>query len=235
MRKETICISEHKLMFVIGGQLFDQAPNRQPRKAEIIMQKVRDSFREKAFNDNEFYSVAVEKESLYKWIEELLFAIPEFRELNLSHIEYENGVGVDDESRGKYAIHTRYDKYDSESWKDDFIDIDAFVQNVNRMLPLIIDLDCDCYMCVHQGNDAKSTLDCGTDEECKNCLVNRNLQNNYESRREPRGKYTFACRYDCHKNFYICCEECEEKEKCSNRCDGKSENCGNAINRIKEA
>lgn len=234
MRKETICISEHKLMFVIGGQLFDQAPNRQPRKAEIIMQKVRDSFREKSFNDNEYYSVAIEKENLYKWIEELLFEIPEFKELNLSHIEYEKEISVDDESRPKFAIHTRYDKYNSESWKEDFIDLDAFVQNVNRMLQIIIDSDSDCFCCVHQGNNAESTLDCGTDEECKNCSVNRNLKNNYECCRQPKGKYTFACKYDCPKNLYICCEECEEKESCTNKCNGKTENCGNAISRIEE-
>lgn len=231
MRKETICISEHNLMFVIGGQLFDQAPNRQPRKAEIIMQKVRDSFRKKAFNDNEYYSVAVEKENIYKWIEELLFEIPEFKELNLSHIEYEKGISVDDENRPKFAIRTRYDKYDSESWKDDFIDLDAFVQNVNRMLQIIIDSDSDCFCCVHQGNNTKSTLDCGTDEECKNCSVNRNLKNNYECRRQPKGKYTFTCKYDCPKNLYICCEECEEKESCTSKCDSQSENCGNAVNK----
>ena len=56
MRKETIRISERNLMFVVGGQLFDQAPNRYPRKVETIMQKLRDAFREEAYNDNEYYT-----------------------------------------------------------------------------------------------------------------------------------------------------------------------------------
>ena len=65
MRKETIRVSETDLMFVIAGQLFDQAPNRQPRKSEIIMQKVRDSFRKIADNHNERYTFCVEKDKLY--------------------------------------------------------------------------------------------------------------------------------------------------------------------------
>ena len=233
VRKETICISEQNLLFVIAGQLFYQAPNRQPRKAEIIMQKVRDLFRENAFHDNEIYFATIEKENLYEYIKKLLFSIPEFMELNLSHIEYENGISVEDDSRAKFVFHTRYDKVTSESWKSDFIDLDAFVQNVNKMLQVIIDSDCDCFLCIHQGKNAKSILECGTDEECKNCLVNPNLKNNYECRRYPKGDYTFACKFDCYRKFYICCEECEEKENCIHKCNEKSSNCGNAINRIK--
>ena len=56
MRKEVFCLYERDLMKTVGGQLFDQAPNREPRKAETIMRKLRDSFREKAYNDNEWYS-----------------------------------------------------------------------------------------------------------------------------------------------------------------------------------
>ena len=28
---------------------------------------------------------------------------------------------------------------------------------------------------------------------------------------------------------YICCEECDEKEACGNKCDGDSKDCGNAL------
>lgn len=41
MRAETICISEVNLMFVIAGQLYDQAPNRQPRNADELCGKLR--------------------------------------------------------------------------------------------------------------------------------------------------------------------------------------------------
>lgn len=55
MRKQTVSISETNLIFTVAGQLYSQAPNRQPRKADIIMQKFRDAFREIAVSCNEEY------------------------------------------------------------------------------------------------------------------------------------------------------------------------------------
>ena len=190
MRQKTILVSERTLLFAIAGQLFDQAPNRQPRKAEIIMQKVRDAFRtdKRCCNDNEWYSMRLPGKEVYQFIKDLLFAIPEFRELNLSQIEYENGVSVDDESRGKYSFVTRYDKYNSESWKSDFIDLDAFVRNAERMFWGIYDNEQDCFGCVNQPINTDSTLACGDSEKCKSCSINPNHTNNYESRRFPKGK-----------------------------------------------
>ena len=230
MRNKTIMISERQLMFVVAGQLFEQAPNRQPRKSETIMQKLRDAFRSESYNDNEFYTVHVEQEDLYDWIKDKLFSIQEFKELNLTQEEYDKGISVDDESRPKYCFTTRYDVHDSESWKRDFIDLYAFVQNVHRMLLNIIDIEEDCFCCIHQGKDIKSTLDCGNSDFCKECIVNPNLKNNYEANRKPRGKYTFSCKYNCFKNRYICCEECDEKDNCIHRCDAESKSCGNAMN-----
>lgn len=233
MRQKTILVSERTLLFAIAGQLFDQAPNRQPRKAEIIMQKVRDAFRadKRCNNDNEWYSMRLPEKEVYQFIYDLLFATPEFQELNLSQIEYENGVSVDDENRGKYSFVTRYDKYNSESWKSDFIDLDAFVRNAERMFWGIYDSEQDCFGCVNQPINTDSTLACGDSEKCKSCSINPNHTNNYESRRFPKGKYTFACKYDCPKSRYICCEECDDKDNCANRCGSKSDECGLAMHR----
>lgn len=229
MRKETIRVNERDLMFVIAGQMFEQAPNRQPRKSEIIMQKLRDSFRAEAHNENEFYSIAIEPNDLYAWLKDILFSIPEFQELNLTQEEYEQGISVDDEERPKFTFTTRYDVYDYDSWRKDFIDLDAFVQNVHRRLLLVIWSDQDCFCCIHQDRNSESTLNCGNSDVCKVCLVNPNLKNHYEGRREPRGRYTIACKYDCFKGLYICCEECDDKDSCCHRCDGESKSCGNSL------
>lgn len=231
MRQNTVLVSERTLLFAIAGQLFDQAPNRQPRKAEIIMQKVREAFRadKRCNNDNEWYSMRLPEKEVYQFIYDLLFATPEFQELNLSQIEYENGVSVDDENRGKYSFVTRYDKYDSESWKSDFIDLDAFIRNVERMFWIIYDSEKDCFGCVNQPINTESSLESGNSEKCKMCLINPKHSNNFESRRIPRGKYTFACKYDCPKNRYICCEECDDKNNCEDKCDSKSNECGLSI------
>lgn len=235
MREATILVSERNLLFVIAGQLFDQAPNRQPRKAEIIMKKVRDAFRadKRCNNDNEWYSIRLPEKEVYQFIKDMMFSIPEFQELNLSQIEYENGVSVDDENRAKYSFVTRYDKYDSESWKSDFVDLDAFVRNVECVFWVIYDNEQICFGCVNQPINTDSALACGDSEKCKSCSVNPNHTNNYESRRSPKGRYTFACKYDCYKSRCICCEECDDKDSCIYKCDSKSNECGLAINRRK--
>lgn len=132
MREDTLFILEREFMFVIAGQLFAQAPNRQPRDAEIIMQKVRDKFRSdpRCYNYNESYSIRLPKCDFLKFTRSLLFDIPEFQNLNLSQIEYENNIDVNDPSRNQFKLTSSYDKYDADSWKHDFIDLDAFIQNV---------------------------------------------------------------------------------------------------------
>lgn len=225
MRQKTIMINEKDLMFVIAGQLFDQAPNSQPRKAEIIMQKVRDSFREQACNRNEWYTVNISEDKLYDLIHDLMFAIPEFRELNLMQIEFDKGISVDDENRPPFKFSTRYDVKTSESWKYDFIDLDAFIQNVNYQYKRMFMGEQDCFLCIHQ-QGSKSALGCGNGKICKTCSVNANLKNNYESCRKPKGKYTFACKYNCFKGMYICCEECDENESCGHVCNSNSNECG---------
>lgn len=236
MRKETILINERDLMFVVAGQLYDQAPNRQPRKADEIMLAMRDNFRNDARcnNDNEFYSIRVETDKVYDFLKSMLFSISAFHELNLSQIEFDNGVSVDDETRGEFAITTRYDVHDPETWKRDFIDLDAFVRNVCNRLYTILDADCDCFLCANQPINPDSALSCGESEKCKECVANPNLKNNYEGRRFPKGEYTFSCKYDCPKNRYICCEQCGDAEICNCRCDAESKDCGLAICRKEE-
>jgi hypothetical protein len=221
VRKESICLGERTLLFSIGGQLFDQAPNRQPRKAETIMTKVRDAFRGLARNDNEYYSLILEENELNKYIKNLLMAIPEFQELNLSQVEYEKNISVDDENRPKYSFSSRYDKETTESWRTDFIDLDAFIRNVVNNIWMVKDFDTDCFCCIHKDT-----------EECKSCSINSDFKIKYEGSRAPKGKYTFACKYDCYRSRYICCEECDDKNTCNKRCVGNSKDCGIAINRI---
>ncbi|AJG98844.1 hypothetical protein LF65_02258 [Clostridium beijerinckii] len=223
MRKETITISERNLMFCVGGQLFSQAPNRQPRKAEIIMQKIKENFRKEAYNDNEYYTIMVSEEDrgVYKYIDKLLKNIPEFVELNLSQIEFDKNISVDDENRPKFSFSTRYDKYDAESWKSDFIDLDAFIGNVVRNIYTMIESGIDCFCCIH-----------GNSDKCTECIVNPKYKINYECGREPKGEYTFACKFDCYKHRYICCEECSDKNSCVKKCDCNSKECGLVINKI---
>jgi hypothetical protein len=156
----------------------------------------------------------------------MLMAIPEFVELNLSQKEFDKNVSVDDKSRAKYSFSTRYDKYDSESWYSDFIDLDAFIRNAHNKLLALMEVEQDCFCCKHQGQ-SKSTLATSDSDICKTCFVNPNLDYRYECSRAPKGEYAFSCKYNCPEHKQICCEECNKQESCATKCDGKSETCGN--------
>lgn len=235
MRKETMMLSERNIMFCIAGQLYDQAPNRSPRKADIIMQKVLQNFRNdvRTANDNEYRTIRIPKNEVEKFIRSLLEPVSEFHELNLSQIEYENNVSVDDENRPKFAFTSAFDKETPDSWKYDFIDLDAFIQNVACRIFDITDCDADCFLCKYQPKNAESTLDSGNGDMCKDCCVRPTLKNNYTSCREPKGGYTIACKYDCYCSRYICCDECADRDVCSHKCDATHESCGQCIERSK--
>ena len=64
----------------------------------------------------------------------MMFSIPEFLDWNLSEVEIENGVKVDDEGRDGFVFTSIYDARDENSWKTDFIDLNAFVQNAVYMI-----------------------------------------------------------------------------------------------------
>lgn len=216
MRRNTICIYEHMLMYVVAGQLYWQAPNRQPRNTEIIMTKLRSRFRmdDRCCNYGEMYFIHIPQSEMYDFVKDVLFYIPEFVDLNLSQIEYENGVNVFDENRSNFWSTSAYSKRDNELWKYDYVDLDSFVRNVVRRYFNLCVSENDCFGCIHQPKNSESILQCGSSNECKLCVVNPNLMDNYQCRRTPRGKYTFSCKYDCPKSRQICCEECDAASDC---------------------
>ena len=218
MRVEKITVYENHIINIIAGQLFEQSPDREPRKAEIIMKSFRDKFREKANNINEIYSVEIEKNKLYNYIKDILFSIEEFEDLNLSHIEWHNNVSVDDPNRFKYGFVTTLDKNTRESWKGDFVDLVAFVRNVYNKLTYKIIEDKDCGTCKNLNTT-----------ECAACKLNPKFTINYQGSRRPNNEYTFSCKYNCYKSYMICCEECEQEKSCNHRCFSISKNCGNKV------
>ena len=120
-----------------------------------------------------------------------------------------------------------------ESWKYDFVDLDEFVRSADRMFWIIYDGEQDCFGCTNQPINTDSTLACVNSEKCKLCSRNPNHTNNYESRRFPKWKYTFACKCDCSKSRHICCEECDDRNTCEDKCESKSDEFKLAMNRRK--
>ena len=127
-------ITEKTIMRLIAGQLYAQAPNCQPRKADVILKKVKEYIETNAqiLGDMRYFELEIPKEQENKVIKEffsqMLMPILEFQELNLSQTEFEKGIKVDDENRAKFVFTTRYT---TPKWENDFVDLDAFISNLN--------------------------------------------------------------------------------------------------------
>lgn len=124
-------ICDYEFAKETAGWLYYLAPRNCPRNADVIMKKAMDAFRSKA-EKNWFgrYEWIITEDEIYHEVDAIFKAIPEFVELNLSENEIERGVNVDDEDRRRFSFHSGYDVETEESVRDDFVDLDAFVQNV---------------------------------------------------------------------------------------------------------
>ena len=92
-----------------------------PRNADVIVSKL-----------NALLPEFIDTADLRAYVSETIDQIPEIRDWNLSQVEIERGVKVDDETRPVgFAFASRYDQPKPEY---DFIDIDALKQNVTLSL-----------------------------------------------------------------------------------------------------
>lgn len=138
-----IILSMNDIMGAVAYNAYSMAPNHAPRKIESVMDEVKSFLTEhldQPFKlDKTFWCKEFDPKDVYKFIHDMMFSIPEFQEWNLSQIEYEKGISVDDGNRSEFSFSSRYDVRDENFWKDDFIDFDAFVNNVCRVIDAMRD------------------------------------------------------------------------------------------------
>ena len=91
-----------------------------PRSTDVIVEKLHTLLPE-----------FIETTDMRAFTSETIEQVPEIRDWNLSQVERERGVKVDDENRSPFMFTSRYDQPKPEY---DFIDIDALKQNVTRSL-----------------------------------------------------------------------------------------------------
>lgn len=125
-------IAEHT-----AAAIYCLAPRHQPRKMEYIMSKFVSRMQKHeqvksvgTEGTEKFYYFETDFDGIRAIIKDILFGIREFRELNLTQNEYEAEVDPDDPNRGCYVFTSRYDVYPEDHWRDDFIDLDAAIQNI---------------------------------------------------------------------------------------------------------
>ncbi|MCM1214153.1 MAG: hypothetical protein NC548_06485 [Lachnospiraceae bacterium] len=132
-----MCWPVYEVMHQTIGAIYMLAPRHQPRKVEYIIPKLLAKLEnhEKvessgADGTEKFYFFTISLKDLKNLLRDVLMSISEYRELNLTQIEYENEVNPDDESRSGFVFTSRYDVYPEDHWKEEFIDLEACVQNI---------------------------------------------------------------------------------------------------------
>lgn len=161
-------ISVPDIMASVSANLYYMAPKNSPRNIETIMNK----FYNELMNDSDIRYLNSSKDFLYfdlsidemaDKIENTLYNIQEFRDLNLSQNEIDAGITVDDPNRPKYNFISAYDSRDENYWKDDFIDLNAASNNIKRDLLIRTSNTIDpCCTCVNKSNPHKCIdLQCG--------------------------------------------------------------------------
>lgn len=119
-----------EIVYHLSGAIVSLAPKFKPRKLQEIIDKFICAFRySKDIKQiiSSFY-ITCSYNELHDFLKNILMSIPEFQELNLSNKEYENGISVNDPERKSIVLISRYSaELDAD---DDFIDLDACIQNI---------------------------------------------------------------------------------------------------------
>lgn len=153
-----------------------------------------------------------------KWLKCSLLSIPEFLNLNLSYNERSKGVSAQDKGRRTIVFTSIYDKTTEDSWKDDFIDLDAVLQNIECSLLNDYAEFTTCILCRHCSDGLQNSF---TALECLTCQHNPRFTDNYTSRNKPFGNdFSHWCQSSCPNQRSICCWDCNKKDSCNDRCCG---------------
>ena len=220
------CNIDKKSMFyykdviaVISSCIIKMSPYIDSKRLECInniILSVSDKFMQSDVYPKNSYSsnhyLYMTKEEFKQWLNDSLFNIDEFRNLNLSYNEQESGITVDDENRLKYNFTSMYDIEFKDSWKDDFIDLDACIRNIYLSVIKSID-ESDCFTCIHNN--------CKESSECSNCINNPKFKNNYQYENQPfSNAISRWCTHSCAEGIAVCCYDCMDNKICKNRCCG---------------
>ena len=123
-----ICVSLSEFIRVVTGCIYELAPYHKPRFIDEIVDETIKRFKIDCKNIGaDFFYYEVELKDLYGFIENTLMPIDKFRDLNLSPLEYKQGIDVDDPDRPKFQFVSAFDSIPED---DHFVDLDACIRNI---------------------------------------------------------------------------------------------------------
>lgn len=128
-KENLILVSKKGILGEVAKWAVFQSPYI-PEGLEKILSQLRDKLNACGLFDqkNENMGFAeMDYWDLRSFMDKNLKSIPEFKDLNLSKVEKERGIKVDDPGRTGFVGTSRYDKLRDEY---DFVDLDALIINV---------------------------------------------------------------------------------------------------------
>ncbi len=197
----------YHIVDAIAGTLYRMAPRNRPRNMDKIMSHVIENAEQSCVDvvNNRYLFMTLEE--FHEWLTDMLKRCPEFCNLNLSQNEIDKNISVGDESRLKFAFTSAYDVETDDSWRDDFIDLDAAIRNIYSCI-IFTHEEYDCFLCDHKDDI----------ETCVHCRTYYNAYTNYyECANKPHdtSKYAGWCDTSCPEGIAVCCRDCSKKDKCS--------------------
>lgn len=124
----TICVSLDEFIRVATGWIYALAPYHKPRFIDEIVDEIIKRFKTNCKSiGTDFFYYEVELKDLYEFIKNILMPIDKFRDLNLSPLEYKQGIDVDDPNRPKFQFVSAFDSIPDDN---KFLDLDACIQNI---------------------------------------------------------------------------------------------------------
>ena len=240
MRAKYYDFSMRQLMGAYAKLLYEMSPGNKPFRADDVMAEAREAFQSHMVKSYYCDLLVIEKTKtgLHNFFHKVLEDKPGFRLLNYTKVQMRTKFS-DKELATKpleeiynvmktvpndgFRFSSMYSKPETtqEDWDNDFIDLDAFIQNFTYELGKMSDSK-DCFLCQHRKNG--SVL-------CKQCYVNENFKNFYKSNDSYCKGYT-VCSVGCPRGLKICCTDCKTDDKfgklyadCPYACDDTSDNC----------
>ena len=123
-----ICVSLDEFIRITIGNIYELAPYHKPRFIDEIVDEIIKRFKANCKSiGTDFFYHEVELKDLYKFIEGILMPIDKFRDLNLSPLEYKQGIDVDNPNRPKFQFVSAFDSIPDDNC---FVDLDACIQNI---------------------------------------------------------------------------------------------------------
>ena len=182
---EKVKITKRDVIHTVSGVLYDLAPSHKPRRIDEIIEQCC-KFCDERIGDE--FVIHLDEKEVWDFVKDMIYDFKPFRQLNLSQAELDNGITDCDDPNRKGGFAACFVGHDDngdvvsiETTKNynDFIDLDAAVQNIVYELIQRNVNSTDCMLCKY----AKEYCSCEPSgcDECKTCIHNPKYKSNYVS------------------------------------------------------